>query len=306
MKRILLALCSTLTAISLVACSGNNTNISATSLPAVTSLSRTVTIEKQGSKPPEKPAEELLIQLTTEQGNTIRFELNDSNASKSLYEQLPLSLETENFSDNEKIFYPTEKLDTRNTPPAKGPAGTLAYYAPWGNVAVYYGNCGGASGLYQLGQAVSGEEYIPSISGVIEIEAVDSISESETAIAEENSMQSIEIKAGSKTFSAALEKNDAANSFMQLLKKAPLVIKMRDYAGFEKVGSLEKSLPESNRHMTAQPGDIVLYNGSQIVAFYGSNSWSYTKLAKIDDLSGWKEALGSGSVTLTFTPAKEK
>ena len=76
---------------------------------------------------------------------------------------------------------------------------------------------------------------------------------------------------------------------------------MNDYAGFEKVGSLGKSLPTRNRQTTTQPGDIVLYNGDQIVVFYGSNSWSYTRLARIQDLTGWEKALGNGSVEVTFS-----
>ena len=75
---------------------------------------------------------------------------------------------------------------------------------------------------------------------------------------------------------------------------------MNDYAGFEKVGSLGTSLPTSNSQTTAQPGDIVLYNGNQIVVFYGTNSWSYTRLGHINDLTGWEDALGSGDVTITF------
>ncbi len=51
-------------------------------------------------------------------------------------------------------------------------------------------------------------------------------------------------------------------------------------AGFEKVGALGQSLPTSNRQTTTQAGDIVLYQGNQIVLFYGSNSWSYTPLAE--------------------------
>ena len=50
-----------------------------------------------------------------------------------------------------------------------------------------------------------------------------------------------------------------------------------------------------------QAGDIVLYNANQIVIFYGSNSWSYTRLGHIDDLTGWEEALGSEDVTVTFS-----
>ena len=88
---------------------------------------------------------------------------------------------------------------------------------------------------------------------------------------------------------------------MEMMREAPVVIEMRDYSGFEKVGSLGASLPTSNSQTTTQAGDIVLYNGNQIVIFYGSNSWSYTRLGKIDDLTGWEEALGSGDVTVTFS-----
>ena len=86
-----------------------------------------------------------------------------------------------------------------------------------------------------------------------------------------------------------------------MMQTAPVVIQMNDYSGFEKVGSIGTSLPASNSQTTTQSGDIVLYNGNQIVIFYGSNSWSYTRLGKIDDLSGWTEALGSGDVTVTFS-----
>ena len=91
------------------------------------------------------------------------------------------------------------------------------------------------------------------------------------------------------------------DSFVRMMQTAPVVIQMNDYSGFEKVGSIGTSLPASNSQTTTQSGDIVLYNGNQIVIFYGSNSWSYTRLGKIDDLSGWTEALGSGDVTVTFS-----
>ena len=56
-----------------------------------------------------------------------------------------------------------------------------------------------------------------------------------------------------------------------------------------------------NSQTTTSAGDIVLYNGNNIVMFYGSNSWSYTRIGKIDDLSDWEKALGSGSITAVFT-----
>ena len=89
------------------------------------------------------------------------------------------------------------------------------------------------------------------------------------------------------------------------MQEEPVTIQMSDYAGFEKVGDLGTDLPASDRQTTTQAGDIVLYQGNQIVIFYGSNSWSYTRLGRIDDLTGWEEALGNGDVTLTLSPEKE-
>ena len=106
----------------------------------------------------------------TSNGKTTVFELNDSQAAKDLYDQLPLSLGVENFSSNEKIFYPPEKLKTSNTPMANAKVGSLSYYAPWGDVVMFYGNFGSASGLYDLGHCVSGVEFIKQMSGIIEID----------------------------------------------------------------------------------------------------------------------------------------
>ena len=111
----------------------------------------------------------------------------------------------------------------------------------------------------------------------------------------------LSVQVGSETFTATLEDNEAAAAFMEILKNEPAVIQMRDYGGFEKVGSLGTTLPAEDSQMTTQAGDIVLYQENQIVLFYGSNTWSYTKLGEIDDLSGWEEALGSGDVTVTFS-----
>ncbi len=106
------------------------------------------------------------------------------------------------------------------------------------------------------------------------------------------------------TFFATFADNSGAQALRDLLAKGDITIQMSDYAGFEKVGSLGQSLPTSNSQTTTQAGDIVLYQGNQIVIFYGSNSWSYTRLGRIDDLTGWTEALGSGSVSVTFSLQK--
>lgn len=108
---------------------------------------------------------------------TVIYELNDSAAANSLYEMLPLTVEIEDYSTNEKIFYPPEELACMETPLATSDtgAGTLAYYEPWGDVVMFYGDYNENPSLYELGYAVSGAEQISGMSGTVTIEAVESL-----------------------------------------------------------------------------------------------------------------------------------
>ena len=121
---------------------------------------------------------------------------------------------------------------------------------------------------------------------------------------EENTEMKMTVRIGNAVFTATLEDNAATRELVEMMKQSPITINMSDYSGFEKVGSLGRSLTTENRQTTTSAGDIVLYNGNQIVMFYGSNSWNYTRIGKIDDLTGWKEALGSGSITAEFSIAE--
>lgn len=119
---------------------------------------------------------------------------------------------------------------------------------------------------------------------------------------EEKEMENkMKVRVGDYTFTATLEDNKAVTELVEMMKKAPVVLKLEDYSGFEKVGPLGKSLTRSDKQTTTEKGDIVLYSGSNIVLFYGSNSWSYTRLGKIDDLTDWEKALGKGNVTVTLS-----
>lgn len=111
------------------------------------------------------------IQIETESGDTLVFELNDSSAADSLYEQLPLTVDVEDFSTNEKIFYPPEKLDLTDTPNAEMVVGTLAYYAPWGNVVMFYDAYNPNGDLYELGHVTSGIDSIESLTGQLQLTA---------------------------------------------------------------------------------------------------------------------------------------
>lgn len=118
--------------------------------------------------------EQIVMKITVKaNGKTTVFELNASTAARDLYAQLPLSIKVENYGDNEKIFYPPKKLSTGDTPKANAKAGTLAYYAPWGDVVLFYKDFGSARGLYELGHAIEGSEHIPGMSGTIQIKKND-------------------------------------------------------------------------------------------------------------------------------------
>lgn len=111
------------------------------------------------------------------------------------------------------------------------------------------------------------------------------------------------VSVNGRDFTATLEQNDAAYALAQMMEDGPVTLHLSDYAGFEKVGPLGARLPAADRQTTTQPGDIVLYQGDQIVMFYGSNAWSYTRLGRIDDLTGWVDALGDGDVSVTLALA---
>lgn len=100
----------------------------------------------------------------------IVYELNGSEQSMALYSQLPLKVQIENYSTNEKIFFPREKLPLKNGLEDSGDSGTLAYFSPWGNVVLFYGKFKEYPGLFILGKAVSGAENIKDLSGSVNVE----------------------------------------------------------------------------------------------------------------------------------------
>ncbi len=99
------------------------------------------------------------------------------------------------------------------------------------------------------------------------------------------------------------ENNESVQALRELAAQEPIVIQMSMYGGFEQVGSLGRSIVRNDVQTTASAGDIVLYSGSNIVIFYGSNSWSYTRLGHITDKTAneLSELLGNGDVTIAIS-----
>ena len=124
---------------------------------------------------------------------------------------------------------------------------------------------------------------------------------SERTESEENETM-LQMKIGDTEVVVDWEDNESVEALKELCRDKSLTIQMSMYGGFEQVGSIGQSLPRNDRQTTTQAGDIVLYSGSQIVVFYGSNSWAYTRLGHITDKSPQEmaELLGSGEVTITI------
>ena len=99
------------------------------------------------------------------------------------------------------------------------------------------------------------------------------------------------------------ENNRSVEALKALCEKGPLVIETSMYGGFEQVGPIGSRLPSDDVRTTTAPGDLVLYSSDQIVVFYGSNSWAYTRLGHITDrdAAGMAALLGNGNVTITIS-----
>lgn len=117
--------------------------------------------------------------------------------------------------------------------------------------------------------------------------------------------ETIKITVSGKTLPVKIEDNEATRALVAALSEASITYEAHDYGGFEKVGPLGLTLPANNSQITTQPGDVILYSGNQIVLFYGNNTWSYTRLGKIqyeslDELKSFLKA-GEGNISVTLS-----
>ena len=140
-------------------------------------------------------------------------------------------------------------------------------------------------------QAVSEETSEKSQAALTELSERELQTEQETT-------DMIKFTVGSNSFFATLEDNASANELRELLQNGPVTMSASNYGGFEKVCSLGSRLTSNDVQTATQAGDIMLYSSNQIVIFYGSNSWAYTRLAKVvdEDIPNLQDIL-SGSET---------
>lgn len=110
------------------------------------------------------------------------------------------------------------------------------------------------------------------------------------------------IEANGHTFYALLEDNSSAEALVEKLGDGSLELNLHDYGNFEKVGPLPWSLPRNDSTITTSPGDVILYQGKEITVYYDENTWSFTRLAKIDGATreDLLDAFGPGEITVTL------
>ena len=120
---------------------------------------------------------------------------------------------------------------------------------------------------------------------------------------EGNEDMKLKITVNGTELTAELADSTAAKELAEKLKAEPVTVTLNEYGGFEKVGKLPWELTKSDEHIVTEAGDIMLYQGNQMTIFYNSNSWSYTKLGHIDNITGEElsELFGKGNISVTLS-----
>ena len=97
--------------------------------------------------------------------------------------------------------------------------------------------------------------------------------------------------------------NSSARAVEGLLKDGPLAIDMLDYAHMEKFGRLKQSLPTNDEYMTTKAGDVILSEGNLLVLYYAPNTWTFTRLGYVKNLSEpeLRKVLGKGNIRAIFS-----
>lgn len=119
-------------------------------------------------------------------------------------------------------------------------------------------------------------------------------------LAEETELKIMLIHIGEHTLTVHMADNESADALLALLEDGPLTIPASNYGGFEKVCPLGTYLPADDEYTVTQPGDVMLYAGSNIVMFHGSNSWEYTRLGRIAETENLRNILSGNESEITL------
>ncbi len=275
----------------------------------------------------------------TVNGKVFTAVLYDNKTADELYGRLPLTLEMKELNGNEKFFDLPEKLPADSKAAVHISEGDIKLYGDdclvlfydsfasaysytdigyiedtdglaealgSGGVTVSFGKESSAESTQTEATKKPAETTETTATATAKAEQPEATEQTTTEapalpITEEEKTMKLEI--AGVPVEVEWEKNEAAAALEELCREQPLEIQLSMYGGFEQVGPIGTSLPREDVQTTTEAGDIVLYSGDQIVVFYGSNSWSYTRLGHITDSAGHtlEELLGGGDVTIKIS-----
>lgn len=234
-------------------------------------------------------AEQMNITITAGE-HVITAVLYDNAAGRALWDKLPLTLPMMNLYGREMCYrFGRGGLPDEDAKDTGYRIGDISYWPPAGSLVILYKQNGEVFEQQPIGHTdddISFFEGMPDTDILFE-KAGDDGKETKMVL-----------KIGDTEVPVMWEDNESVRALKDLL---PLTIRMSMYGGFEQVGPIGQSIVRDDHQTTTNAGDIVLYSGNQIVIFYGSNSWAYTKLGHVDlsteILTG---LLGQGDVTVTI------
>ncbi|MDD7664019.1 MAG: cyclophilin-like fold protein [Lachnospiraceae bacterium] len=240
---------------------------------------------------------------------TFKATLYNNKTSSALLKKFPLSCKMSELNGNEKYKYLSSELPTNKKKVKRIKAGDIMLYGSDCLVVFYksyktsykYTKVGHIYNTSGLKKAVGKGKVKMKFTRIRE--QSNSNKTNPTTAPNQQANKRLMLKIGDKKVDVSWEENESVGALMDMCKDSPLEIQMSMYGGFEQVGSLGTNLPRNDSQTTTSSGDIVLYSGNQIVVFYGSNSWSYTRLGHITDQDneGMAELLSQGDVTITIS-----
>ena len=240
---------------------------------------------------------------------TFKATLYNNKTSSALLKKFPLSCKMSELNGNEKYKYLSYELPTNKKKVKRIQAGDIMLYGSDCLVVFYkshktsykYTKVGHINNTSGLKKAVGKGKVKMKFTRIRE--QSNSNKTNPTTAPNQQANKRLMLKIGDKKVDVSWEENESVGALMDMCKDSPLEIQMSMYGGFEQVGSLGTNLPRNDSQTTTSSGDIVLYSGNQIVVFYGSNSWSYTRLGHITDPDheGMTELLSNGDVTITIS-----
>lgn len=321
MRKCFVCIIMMLCAMTLAGCSRTESSSTPVSSPAESSAASTP------EPAPEAPAAASLTVCFGDQGQSFTLHLYDNPTAAAIARHVGTSdwrLPIYHYDDHENMevmqYYDIPARyeipsDPENVTSEK--AGQVYYSAP-NRIVIFYGDGAVSAEYTPVGYFDATEDFISAAENTPVLEVlifsgenetdvsgtpvpIDTSNETENSELEETNMINLQI--GDQTLKAQLADNSSAQAFAGLLAQGPVTVRMHDYGSMEKVGTLPISLPENNQQIHTEPGDLILYQGNSITVYYDTNSWSLTRLGKVQDISApeLKNILGDDDVEITFS-----